>query len=226
MRYTRYDYRKKNGGGFFLWLILVIILALAIGMVFFKFFFNGKSIKNPLDLGNNPKEEMPIEAEGNTFKIIQCGLFSKEENAKATLTTLPGGLSGFVVEDEGKFKVMVGIYTDDNGSKKAEELTKASINNFAIKCVIPCKTTEEKVQAKVVEGYLQIINKIEENDVKSIKTSEFKKWTEETINKIENPSEELQALVKNIRELPEEYKRENVESSNEVLYNFIIKYRI
>lgn len=228
MRYTRYDYKKKSGGGFFLWILLIIILAVAIGITIFKMFFSDGEISNSLKVPNKSQKEESINTDENSgvFKVIQCGLFSKEENANSALTTLPSSMTGFVIQEEGKFKVMAGIYRDEECAKKTEELTKASINNFTIKCSIPKDSSEKKIEAQIIEGYLQIINKFEESDVKSVKTVDFKKWTEETAANIKSPSEEFQDLVKVIKELPDEYTQKDVKASKDFLYKLLIKYRV
>lgn len=228
MRYTRYDYKKKGGGGFFLWILLIIILAVAIGITIFKMFFSEGEISNSLKVPNKSQQEESINTAENSsiFKIIQCGLFSKEENANSTLTTLHSSMTGFVIQEDGKFKVMAGIYKDEESAKKTEELTKASINNFTIKCCIPKDSSEKKIEAQIIEGYLQIINKFEESDVKSVKTVDFKKWTEETVANIKSPSEEVQNLVKVIKELPDEYTQKDVKTSKDFLYKLLIKYRV
>ncbi|MDU5742155.1 MAG: SPOR domain-containing protein [Clostridium sp.] len=228
MRYTRYDYKKKGGGGFFLWILLIIILAVAIGITIFKMFFSEGEISNSLKVPNKSQQEESINTAENSsiFKIIQCGLFSKEENANSTLTTLPSSMTGFVIQEDGKFKVMAGIYKEEESAKKTEELTKASINNFTIKCCIPKDSSEKKIEAQIIEGYLQIINKFEESDVKSVKTVDFKKWTEETVANIKSPSEEVQNLVKVIKELPDEYTQKDVKTSKDFLYKLLIKYRV
>ena len=228
MRYTRYDYKKKGGGGFFLWILLIIILAVAIGITIFKMFFSEGEISNSLKVPNKSQQEESINTAENSsiFKIIQCGLFSKEENANSTLTTLPSSMTGFVIQEDGKFKVMAGIYKDEESAKKTEEVTKATINNFTIKCCIPKDSSEKKIEAQIIEGYLQIINKFEESDVKSVKTVDFKKWTEETVANIKSPSEEVQNLVKVIKELPDEYTQKDVKTSKDFLYKLLIKYRV
>lgn len=222
MRYTRYDYKKKGGGGFFLWILLIIIFTI------FKMFFSEGEIGNSLKVSNKNQQEESVNTDENSsiFKVIQCGLFSKEENANSTLTTLPSSMTGFVIQEEGKFKVMAGIYSDEESAKKTEELTKASINNFTIKCSIPKDSSEKKIEAQIIEGYLQIINKFEESGVKSVKTVDFKKWTEETAANIKSPSEEVQNLVKVIKELPDEYTQKDVKASKDFLYKLLIKYRV
>ena len=191
-------------------------------------FFSEGEISNSLKVPNKSQQEESINTAENSsiFKIIQCGLFSKEENANSTLTTLPSSMTGFVIQEDGKFKVMAGIYKDEESAKKTEELTKASINNFTIKCCIPKDSSEKKIEAQIIEGYLQIINKFEESDVKSVKTVDFKKWTEETVANIKSPSEEVQNLVKVIKELPDEYTQKDVKTSKDFLYKLLIKYRV
>ena len=228
MRYTRYNYKKKNGWGFLLWLLLIIMLALAIGVTIFKMFFNDKNVEDSLSIFNqdNKQQEVVTEENSSVFKIIQCGLFTKEENAKETLNTLPSSMTGFIVQDEGKFKVMAGIYSDEDSAKKVEDLTNVSISSFGIKCAIPKTSADNKVEVQIIEGLLQIVNKFEESNVKSVKTSEFKKWTEETVSNVKNNSEELGGLIKFINELPDEYTKKNVQESKEFLYKLLIKYRV
>lgn len=228
MRYTRYNYKKKNRGGFLLWILLIIMLSVAIGITVFKMFFSDGKVEKSIKVPNKEQQEKVETTEQNSsiFKIIQCGLFSKEENAKDTLTTLPSSMTGFIVEDEGKFKVMAGIYNNEDSEKKIDELTKASINSFGIKCAIPKDSSDKKVEAQIVEGYLQIINKFEESNVKSVKTADFKKWTEEVIVNIKDPNEELQSLIKVVNELPDEYTKKNLQESKVFLYKLLMKYRV
>lgn len=227
MRYTRYDYKRKKGNNFFAWFLLIIILAIAIGIVIFKMFFQGQE-KSPLDFfkkePTNQQQSIKTE-DGTIFKIIQCGLYSKKENAEGILGTLPKGIQGFIIEEDGKFKIMAGIFNEKDSLAKSEELTKSSINNFSVKCSITEKDTESKVKVEIINGYLQIVNKIGEQDVKSVNTQEFKKWAEEMGKKVDNVGKELEDLLNNIKELPDEYTKDDGVKTLNCLYNLIIKYK-
>ncbi|HEY5524092.1 MAG TPA: SPOR domain-containing protein, partial [Clostridium sp.] len=77
-----------------------------------------------------------------------------------------------------------------------------------------------------IQGYIMIINKLYEKDVKSINTKEFKAWTEDVVAKTSNNNEEIKSLVENIKNLPEEYNKESSKDSVKFLYNILLKYKV
>ena len=226
MRYTRYDYKKKKGGSFLLWLLLIIILAVAIGVSIFKILFSGDN--KPIDIGKNEPSSQGIsetKEENKIFGIIQCGLYSSKDAADAAIATMPTNFPAFVVEEDGKFKIMAGIYENDKIEEKMGELTSSSINNFRIKCDVPQNSTEKKAEAEVIAGYLEIINGLYKKDVESIDTNKYKDWVEEVSNSVKEKSEEMSEIVEKISSLPEVYKKENAKESMVFLYNILIKYK-
>jgi hypothetical protein len=221
MRYTRYDYKKKKGDNFVWWLLLVFILSIVIGIGIYNIFLLDG---NKSDNGSISNEKI-LSTEDISFIAIQCGLYSNEQNAQELLKTIPEEYGTFIVKQDEKFKVIAGIFVKEEGEKKSIELTSNNIANFRINFDMSVKDTMIKTEGEIIQGYISIINKLYEKDVKSINTKEFKTWTEEVAEKTSN-NEEINLLVDNIKKLPEEYNKEESIESVKFLYNILFKYKV
>lgn len=221
MSYTRYDYRKK-GKKFFIIYSLVIIFSIIIGTVIFKFLILGRTelIKNN-KIGNNLNNN----AEDNiSFGIIQCGLFSSEENANEVLNNISSDFQKVLVKSDDKYKVVAGIYSKENINEKLSLLSNQQIENFNINCVLNNNDLNEKIISKIIEAYLKVIDTVNEKDVEGYNTSKFKQWVSEVSSGCKE-EENINKLLENINSLPEEYKKENISDSINFLYDFLIKYK-
>lgn len=218
MRYTRYDYKRKKGDSLIWWLLLIIILSIVIGIGIYNMFLS-EGNKN-----ENESNGIISTEEDKTFIAIQCGLYSNEQNAQELLKTIPEEYGAVVVQQDGKFKVIAGIFTTEEGEKKSNELASGNISNFRIKFNMSIKDIAIKTEGEIIQGYIMIINKLCEKDVKSINTKEFKAWTEDVAGKTSN-NEEVKLLVENIKNLPEEYNKEYGNESIKFLYNILLKYK-
>lgn len=225
MRYTRYDFKKNKGDNFIIWLIGIIIFSICIGMLFYNVFLKEKNI---VDVSENNQIAAAEESRDDTsleFGIIQCGVFKERANAEATLNSINTDSTGFIVEEDGSFKLMYGIYKYDDAGTKSDSLTASSVSNFRIKCTLGNETNEKKAEGEVIDAYIKIINKLTEKDVKSVDTKEFKSWSNNIAQEVKGSSEEFNNLVANINSLPDEYKRENQKDSLIQIYNILKKYK-
>lgn len=221
MSYTRYDYRKK-GKKIFIIYSLVIIFSMIIGTVIFKFLLLGRTelIKNN-KIGNNLNNDVK---ENISFGIIQCGLFSSEENANEVLNNISSDFQKVLVKSDDKYKVIAGIYSKENINEKLSLLSNQHIENFNINCVLNNNDSNEKIISKIIEAYLKVIDTVNEKDVEGYNTTKFKEWVFEVSSNCKE-EENLNKLLENITSLPEEYKKENISDSINFLYNFLIKYK-
>ena len=221
MSYTRYDYRKKGKKNFIIY-SLVIIFSMIIGTVIFKFLFLGRTelIKNN-KIGNNLNNDVK---ENISFGIIQCGLFSSEENANEVLNNISSDFQKVLVKSDDKYKVVAGIYSKENINEKLSLLSNQQIENFNINCVLNNNDLNEKIISKIIEAYLKVIDTVNEKDVEGYNTTKFKEWVFEVSSNCKE-EENLNKLLENITSLPEEYKKENISDSINFLYNFLIKYK-
>lgn len=221
MSYTRYDYRKKGKKNFIIY-SLVIIFSMIIGTVIFKFLLLGRTelIKNN-KIGNNLNNDVK---ENISFGIIQCGLFSSEENANEVLNNISSDFQKVLVKSDDKYKVIAGIYSKENINEKLSLLSNQKIENFNINCVLNNNDSNEKIISKIIEAYLKVIDTVNEKDVEGYNTTKFKQWVSEVSSNCKK-EENLNKLLENITSLPEEYKKENISDSINFLYNFLMKYK-
>lgn len=223
MRYTRYEYKKANKFKFLFSVIVIAAISITCGMYVSKFIFNGKEIsENKLE--NSQEKSNLVKSEG--VIAIQSGYYSKQENAQAALNTVQNDLKPFMVEEDGKYRIILGLYEQEEGIKKIDEFTAKGISVAKIDLSIDSNTTENKKVIEVVDGFFKILNKLGESEVQSIKTSSYKEWANEIINdNDENKSEKLNDLLKLIQDLPEEINKSNNDASMKNLYEFIKKYK-
>ena len=232
MRYTRYDYKKNKGDNFLVWLIGIVIISVCIGMLLYNVFLKKTDIvqvsnsnqKNETVVENNKNKE----SNGGTnleFGIIQCGVFKDKANAEATLNSVNSESTAFIVEEDGGFKLIYGIYRFDDAGSKSDNLTALSVSNFRIKCILGNDTEEKKAEAEIIDAYIKVINKLTEKDVKSININDFKNWTNNISEEVKNKSDEFLNLVKHINELPDEYKKENQKESLIQIYTILKNYK-
>lgn len=227
MRYTRYDYKKKRGDNFIIWLIIIIVFSVVLGVGIYKIFLSDFSLENNKQItqNDNQNENNKDKQGAREFVLIQCGVFSKKDNADATLNSIPKEYPAYIIEDNDKYKLIAGIYNSEKSDEISNNLSAANINNFKIKCKINEESDSQKAEGELIDGYLKIINKLSEKDVKSIETSEFKSWSSDIMEKVEPKSDELNSIYSNINDLPEEFSKENVEKSIKFISAILINYK-
>ena len=219
MRYTRYEYKKYGKAKFIIKVILVVIVSIGSGLYISRFIFDTKEpSKNAVSLPQT--ESDAIQNQG--IIVIQCGYYSKKENADASIPAISAYCQPFIVDEDGKYRVIAGIYDYELGIKKIEELKSNGIDVAKISVDLPTDTIENKKIFEIVEGILEITSKFEDSDVKSVKTEEFKNWADSIINDGNNAQSEKLSNVQNyVSNLPDEITKSNSSSSIESLYTII-----
>ncbi|MGL4570043.1 MAG: SPOR domain-containing protein [Clostridium sp.] len=250
MGYTRYNYKpkKKPRGNFFTIGLVGIICAIVLGMLIAKYIFKDElfptgeegnpTIENDKDI----KEKAPIEktddkkgtttSSSKNFIMIQCGYYGKEENAKKALEEIPSEFNKFTIKDGDKYRIIAGVYNEEDGNKMSDELTKKDIVNVKIKCEYNGTDNGDAKTSEIIHGFMKILNELENDQVKSVNTTEFKKWTKELCedskgeSKEKTEGEELKSVREHIEKLPEELDREGAKNSLEFIYKILIKHRV
>lgn len=219
MRYTRYEYKKYGKVKFIVKVILVVIISIGSGLYISKFIFDGKDTSNNISTVSQ-KEDDTIKNQG--VMVLQCGYYSKKENADVCIPTISAYCQPFIIEEDGKYRVIAGIYDEELGNKKIDELKSNGIDVAKIKINMPTDTIEDKKIFQIVEGFLEITGKFEESDVKSIKTEEFKKWANNIIDDGNDiKSEKLSNIQSYVNSLPDELTKSNASNNTQVLYTLI-----
>lgn len=232
MKYTKYQYKKKNNGIKFLTSLLMTTLA-AVSIGIFAAWFLLKFIPNIDALGQiNNKPQSEENSNGNTevvdlenFALIQCGYFSKEENAKQVLSKIDSELNPFIAQDsEGKYRVIAGITTDEDSAQIIEKLKASGVETAKIKINLDKNDEVQNQITAITNGYLEILNTANEEEVKEINTSDFKTWVNELKEVTEGSKIEVLAEYKeHIKALPEVIDKTITVSELEYIYSILSK---
>lgn len=230
MKYTKYQYKKKSNGIKFLSsLVMTTVLAISIGIfvawILLKIIpydnILGK-INDVASIEENQGKEAMGEALVKNISVIQCGYFSKEDNAKQVLDKIDSSLSPFIVQEEGKFRVIAGISKEDESNNITDKLKQIGIENIKVNLSLNENNNVEKQILEITNGYLEILNTASQDEVKEIKTNDFKTWTSnlEDINEGEY-FEVLKEYKEHISALEENITKENTIKELEFIYSIL-----
>lgn len=236
MRYTKYQYKKKKSGiSFITSMIMLLVAAGAIGLLLAKVAINfipiGEKVPPP---EGAIESNVPVVDDGNQevakgeaiFTAVQCGYFSKQENATQIVEKIGKEHNAFIVEDNSKFKVSAGVFTEENSNKVVEDLTAKEIENAKIKFVLNKEDEVQNQIATISEGYLDILNTLNDKEVVSVNTNDFKTWTKELPSISEGEHKDsLNEFKSHIEALPEEIKKENVVEEMKYLYTVLERFK-
>ncbi|EDU35839.1 hypothetical protein B2H94_13640 [Clostridium sporogenes] len=227
MRYTRYDIRKRNKSNFtfFLIITLVLVLAFILGTVIFNL-VSPSNIKkgNTITKDNtNVVKSKDNKSNSSNYIIIQRGIYAKKENVSGVLNSLKPYGNIFTIEDNGKTRVFLGIYEEDEGIKLMKKLTDNKIDNSKMTFVINKKDLCDAEISEIITAYIKIVNKLSEKDVKSVKTEEIKKWVS-SLDKVEKDSSNIKTLnnlKEHINKLPKDLTKDQSSKSYIFIYNIL-----
>ena len=234
MKYTKYQYKKKNNGIKLLTSLLMTTLsAISIGLLaawlLLKVIPNIDGLKEvnstPQIEEKNNKENTSSNEEVERFTLIQCGYFSKEENAKQVLNGMNSDFNSFIVKDaEGKYRVLAGITTEENSSTLMQKLKEKGIENIKVNLDLNKNDEVENQISAITAGYLEILDTAGKEEVKEVNTSDFKKWTND-LEEISDSDkiEVLKEYKEHIKALPESINKNNIVSELEYIYSILSK---
>ncbi|MCW6074124.1 hypothetical protein [Clostridium sporogenes] len=227
MRYTRYDIRKRNKSNFtfFLIITLVLVLAFILGTAIFNL-VSPSNIKkgNTITKDNtNVVKSKDNKSNSSNYIIIQKGIYAKKENVSGVLNSLKPYGNIFTVEDNGKTRVFLGIYEEDEGIKLMKKLTDNKIDNSKMTFVINKKDLCDAEISEIITAYIKVVNKLSEKDVKSVKTEEIKRWVS-SLDKVEKDSSNIKTLnnlKEHINKLPKDLTKDQASKSYIFIYNIL-----
>ncbi|NLZ35756.1 MAG: SPOR domain-containing protein, partial [Clostridiales bacterium] len=157
--------------------------------------------------------------------LIQCGYFSKEENANQILNKIKSDFNAFVVKDEAeKFKVIGAITKEEGSSEILDKLNGKNIESAKFKVSLNEGNIDENQLAAIIDGHLEILNTAYKAEVKEVNTTDFKEW----INSLEevregNYLELLKEYKEHVKNMPEKINKENINEENVYIYTIISK---
>lgn len=222
MRYTRYEYKKSGKLKFLCSVAIIAGISIGGGLYISNVIFDGKEIQS---INKNDLKQSNIKDDSDKIQNIialQCGYYSKEENAKDSLNSISKYCQPFIIEDDGKYRVIAGIYTEEDAAKKIEEFKAGSIDVAKINLNLSSDNIDSKKIIEIINGFLTITNKLQDDQVKSIKTDEFKAWSDKVTNDGNQvKTEKLKQLNDYVNSLPEEIDKTNNNTNMQQIYKLI-----
>lgn len=222
MRYTRYDLKKKQGGNKYFLIVLIIILvaALFIGTAMSKLLLQNNKYLNTTSSNatNNTTSKISKSSE---YVFLQCGIFSKKEYADELMSGLSKIGSPVEINEDGKIRVIFGLYKRGSTYTSALKLlTNNKFDSSEISYNIKIEDTCNSEIVGIIDANLQIMNKLNDNNVKAVQLAALKKWKNnlEKLNGSYKNKKVLEELEKYIDKLPASYSKNNTNDSIQFMY--------
>ncbi|MBC2580617.1 SPOR domain-containing protein [Clostridium sp. DJ247] len=235
MKYTRYDLKKANSDKtLIVMMFFILILAFVLGTIIFRLLvrspdsYNNKSDINANASNNNNKSVNNNISKLVKFIIVQGGIYQNKENADAEKILLNQYGTPFSVVEGNKTRVLLGIYSEEQGQKIIKSLTDQKIDNSKITINISNSDLCDSEITEIISANLQILNKLAEKNVKSIQTDEIKKWCS-SLNKVDENSKNisiLNDLKDNINKMPKDLSKDKAEENYIYIYNLMNKMKL
>lgn len=170
------------------------------------------------------KDEGTKNAILNEYTMVQCGYFTTKEGAQSVKTTI--GKEAKILTEDGKFRVVRHIGTEDDAVTISEDLTGKEVDNTKTRFKLDNESKVDKGIIEIIKNSLEFANKLEKGEATSIKTGEFKAW----VNKLEEDTNDdkynnFKILKDSINALPEELKITDVENLYQISYDVLRAYK-
>ena len=160
------------------------------------------------------------------YVMVQCGVYSKAEGAQSVLSSLQNISLGAIIEEDGKYRVISYIGNESEANNIVNTLESNNIATSKTKfSILKSDNCNNKI-AEMLNGYIQILNKLDDDAVSGIKTAEFKEWT----NALEEDKNAanisiFNQLKENINSLSEEITKNDLEASYNSIYKVLTNFR-
>ena len=241
MKYTRYNYKTpRKNNNFIKVIILILIAAIALGTIFSKLLpknnnanagTKDKTTKIGLEKqskANKDSVDVSKAVSGTNIKdyvAIQCGIFSKKENALVLKNKLMEFGTPFIIEEDKSIRVLFGIYPKENIDNIMKQLDANKIGYIKINFQLIGKDSTSAQINEMVSADIKILNKLSEKDTKAIQTVELKKWLG-SLQGAEAKSKSYSSMTEiksYLTAMPVELKKEKAEEGYIYIYKFIKK---
>ncbi len=236
MKYTRYDLKRdKSFKPFVIFTCIILAAAFILGTVIFKVIFktsvnlsdnatntiSQNKIKNTSNKGNSA-----VDGKYTKFIAVQGGVYKDKNNASEEKSLLTKYGLPFSIQDSDKTRVFLGIFQEDAGEKMMKSLTDQKVDNSKIIFTIKKDDLCNVEIAEIINANLEILNKLSEQDVKSIQTDELKKWCSSLKSeKMENSNNKLvlKELKEYVSKLPKEIEKDKAEENYVYMFKVLKK---
>jgi hypothetical protein len=230
MKYTRYDMKRKNNSNLVLAMVLLstLVFAFLIGTVVSNVLYKHSS---KIDEGAKPNNVVDVVNKNETKKItkyiaVQGGMFRESSNVDKAKNTLSVYGNPFTIQEQNGTRVLLGIYSEEEGINLMKQLTEKNIDNSKMTIEINSSSNlcDEAITA-AINAELGVLSKLSDKEIKSIKSGALKEWML-TLQEIDKSSKNivlLEEIKAHINALPSEIEKDKVPEYYSFLYGFMKK---
>lgn len=220
MRYTRYEYKKSSNIKFLLTVVIVVVLSIGGGLYLSSVLFGNKEDTQKVN-GINSAKESSVQVQSSNVVVLQCGFYSKRENADALISSIKDYCYPFIAEENGNYRVIAGIFNEEEAIKKIQQFEEKGIEVSKTTLMLKTDGSDDQKVIEICDGFLRIMSKFEEADVNSIKTDDFKNWCNSILGSEGEHGEKLKSIMNYVQNMPEEINKNNNSEEEHKFYNII-----
>lgn len=217
---------------------MILILSFLIGSIFFKLFIKdssmikteGKAIETKVNDKNiDSKSEAPKESivgkASFKYVVIQGGMFGNETGVEKTKNQLSFYGNPFIINDDKYKRVFLGIYTEDGAKAVINTLNANKVSNSTMKFEIKVNNLCDMEISEILNGYIQVLGKLSEKNVKAIQTQDFKNWCKslEAVDEKSSNIKILNELKDKVAKLPNELSNDKTAENYIFIYSILQK---
>lgn len=175
-------------------------------------------IKEASGVANNRKDY-------EQFLLLQCGVYKNEDFAQLSENVLKKYGDAFSIKTNDTIKVYAGMYDNKSGAEVIKTLTKAKVPVLSIPLKINKTDLCNNEIIEIVTAELQILNKLRDKSIESIKTKSFKQWSSDLtdVSSTATNYDVLRKLQLQVEEMPSEIAVKDTKSYYIELYNVLNK---
>jgi hypothetical protein len=236
MKYTRYDLkREKSTKPFVFFTCIILAAAFILGTFIFKVGFRAsgnlnQNVANAVSQNKvqntSDKSSSAVDGKSTKFIVVQGGIYKDKNNAAEEKSLLTKYGFPFSIQDSDKTRVFLGVFQEDVGEKMMKSLTDQKVDNSKMAFTIKRNDLCNVEIAEIINANLEILNKLSEQDVKSIQTDGLKKWCSSLKSeKTENGNNKLvlKDLMEYVSKLPKEITKDKAEENYIYIFNILKK---
>lgn len=230
MKYTRFDLKKKNNNSaYFVCCVVGILLsAFVLGTIISKVISKGtwpNTIVNLKSANTKNLDQPQISKKVVKYIAVQGGMYANKDNAEVEKKLLSSYGTPFEIIDGNNTRVFIGIYDETNVENIVKVLNANNVPNSKMTFELNTKDVCDAEISEIINGNLQIVNKLSDKDVKGIQTDELKKWCSQLkdVDKSSKNISTFNELREYINSMPKEMQKDKIEENYKTIYAILKK---
>lgn len=220
--YTRFNLKRKKKRNLTFILVLFILVVVIFSILKIVSYTSNSKVAFKED--KLPKEK----SVSYNYICIQTGVYTDADNAQEAFKTISPLGNPFTVTEDGNTRVLLGIYTKEQGEKIIQQMNEKSIPNSKFAYKITNEGLCSAEIGEIINANIVVLNRLCESDVKAVEVKDLKSWSKslKAVDKKSKDFDTLDKLKKYISSLPDEITKDKANENYKFIYTILKKYCI